>query len=85
MQTKKPKPGGKRIMPETRSTEFPALNIDLRVEISRSASDFLPVIGKIVLIITIFLLFLLYFLQLTLYDDHLRTLLEVFLQRVSGV
>ena len=32
-------PEGKRIMPETRFTEFPVLSVDPRVEISRSASE----------------------------------------------
>ena len=39
MQTEKSQPEGKRIMPETKFTEFPALSIDLRVVISRSASE----------------------------------------------
>ena len=39
MQTEKSQPEGKRIMPETRFTEFPALSIDARVGISRSASE----------------------------------------------
>ena len=38
MQTEKSQPEGTRIMPETRFTEYPALPIDLRVGISRSAS-----------------------------------------------
>ena len=38
MQTEKSKPEGKRIMPETRFTEFPALSVDPRVGISGSAS-----------------------------------------------
>ena len=38
MQTEKSQPEGKRIMPETRFTEFPALSVDPRVGISRSAS-----------------------------------------------
>ena len=38
MQTEKSKPEGKRIMPETRFTDFPALSVDSRVGISRSAS-----------------------------------------------
>ena len=36
MQTEKSVPEGKRIMPETRFTEFPALSVDPRVGISRS-------------------------------------------------
>ena len=39
MQIDKSQPEGKRIMPETRVTEFPALSVDPRVEISRSASE----------------------------------------------
>ena len=39
MQTEKSKPEGKRIMPETKFTEFPALSVDPRVWISRSASE----------------------------------------------
>ena len=38
MQTEKCQPEGKRIMPETRFTEFPALSVDPRVGISQSAS-----------------------------------------------
>ena len=38
MQTKKSQPKGKRIMPETRFTEFSSLSVDPRVGISRSAS-----------------------------------------------
>ena len=39
MQTEKSQPEGKRIMPETRFTSFPALSVDPRVGISRSASE----------------------------------------------
>ena len=39
MQTEKSQPEGKRIMPETRFTEFPALSVDPRVGIFRSASE----------------------------------------------
>ena len=39
MQTKKSKPEGERIMPETRFTEFPVLSVDPKVEISQSASE----------------------------------------------
>ena len=39
MQKEKSQPEGKRIMPETRFTEFPALSVDPRVGISRSASE----------------------------------------------
>ena len=38
-QTEKNQPEGKRIMPETRVPEFPALSVDPRVGISRSASE----------------------------------------------
>ena len=39
MQTEKSQFEGERIMPETRFTEFPALSVDSRVGISRSASE----------------------------------------------
>ena len=39
MQTEKCQSEGKWIMPETRFTEFPALSVDTRVDISRSASE----------------------------------------------
>ena len=39
MQTEKSQPERKRIMPETRFTEFPALSVYLRVGISRSALE----------------------------------------------
>ena len=39
MQTEKSQPEGKRIMLETRFTEFPALSVDPRVGISLSTSD----------------------------------------------
>ena len=39
MQTEKSQPEGKRIMPETRFTELPALSVDPRVEISRPVSE----------------------------------------------
>ena len=39
MQTEKSQPEGEGIMPERRFTEFPALSFDLRVGISRSASE----------------------------------------------
>ena len=39
MQTEKSQPKGKRIMPETRFTEFSALSVDPRVGISCSASE----------------------------------------------
>ena len=39
MQTEKFQREDKRIMPETRFTEFPALSVDPRVGISRSASE----------------------------------------------
>ena len=50
MQTEKPQPEGKRKMPETRYTEFPALSVDPRVGVSRSVSEtddwlfFIPII-----------------------------------------
>ena len=39
MQTEKSQSEGKRIVPETRFTEVPALSVDLRVGISWSASE----------------------------------------------
>ena len=39
MQTEKSQPEGKRIMPETRFTEFTVLSVDPRVKISQSASE----------------------------------------------
>ena len=39
METEKSQPEDKRIMPETRFTSFPALSVDSRVGISRSASE----------------------------------------------
>ena len=39
LQTEKSQPGSKRIMPETRGTEFPELSVDPRVGISRSALE----------------------------------------------
>ena len=39
MQIEKFQPEGKRILRETRFIEFPALSVDPRVEISRSASE----------------------------------------------
>ena len=39
MQTEIPQPEGKRIMPETRFTEFLAISVDPRVGISWSASE----------------------------------------------
>ena len=39
MPTKKSQPEGERIMAETRFTEFPALSVDPRVGIFRSASE----------------------------------------------
>ena len=39
MQTEKSEPEGKRIMPETRLTEFLVLSVDPRVRISRSALE----------------------------------------------
>ena len=39
MQIEQSRPEGKRIMPETRFTELPALSFDPKVGISRSASE----------------------------------------------
>ena len=63
MQTEKSQPKGKRIMPETRFTDFPALSVDPRVGISRSASEidawliFLPMTLKLLIIIRHFFYF----------------------------
>ena len=57
MQTEKSQAEVKRIMLETRFTEFPALSVDPRVGISRSASEtdvrlfFLPMTLKVLFII----------------------------------
>ena len=65
-------------MLETRVTEFAELSVDLRVEISRSASGvsdwlfFLPIIDKICFHNNISIIFF-NFLQLTLYDGRLRS------------
>ena len=40
MQTEKFQPEGKRIMPETRFTEFPKFSVDPRAGLSQSASSF---------------------------------------------
>ena len=69
MQPEKSHPEGKRIMAETRFTEFPALSVDPRVGISGSASEtydwllFLPIITKIEALKRIF--------TITLYDSQL--------------
>ena len=39
MQSEKSQPAGKRILPDTRFTEFPALSVDPRVGISLSALE----------------------------------------------
>ena len=39
LQAEKSQLGSKRIMPETRLTEFPALSVDPRIRIARSASE----------------------------------------------
>ena len=39
IQTEKSQPEGERLRPETRFTYFPALSIDPRVGVSRSASE----------------------------------------------
>ena len=64
MQTEKFQPEGKQVMPEIRLTSFPALSVDPRAEISRSASEtnvclfFLPVRLKIIKYHSSFPLFL---------------------------
>ena len=68
MQNEKSQPECKRIMPEERLTEFPALSVDPRVEISRSASEidallsFLPMKSKYITDHSSFLLFILFYL-----------------------
>ena len=55
MQTERSQPEGKRVMPETRFTEFPALSIDPRFGISQSVLEtavklfFLPMPLKIII------------------------------------
>ena len=67
MQTEKSQPEGKRIMPETRFTEFPALSVDPKVGISLSASEinellfFLPMTIKIFKSHSLFLLFMTFY------------------------
>ena len=64
MQTEKPQPEGKQILLETRITEFPALSVDSRVGIFRSASEtdvgliFLPMTLKLFKYHSLFLLFM---------------------------
>ena len=64
MQTEKFQPEGKRIMPETRFTAFPALSVGPRVGISQSALEtdvsliFLPMTLKIIKYHSSFLLFM---------------------------
>ena len=54
MQTEKSQPEDQLMLPETKFTKFPALSIDPRVGISRSASErdvglfFLPMTLKII-------------------------------------
>ena len=77
MQTEKSRHAGQWIMPETRLTEFPVLSVDQRVRISplyrRLMIDYFSSTGKIVVFITIFLLFVFLFLQITLYDGQYQT------------
>ena len=67
MQTGKSQPEIKRIMPETSFTEFPALSVDPRVEITWSSSEtdgrlfFLPVTLKIIKYHSLFLLFMTFY------------------------
>ena len=61
------KPDGKWIMPETRFRHFPALSVDLRFKVSRSASEinvllfFLPMTLKNVKYHSSFLLFMTFY------------------------
>ena len=63
----KSQPEGKQIMPKMRFTELPAVSIDPRVGISRSASEadvlfyFLPMTLKIVILYPPFLSFLTFY------------------------
>ena len=67
MQIEKSQPEGKRIKPETRFTSFPALSVDPRVGICRSASEsdvrlfFLPMTLKNIIYHSSFLSFLTFF------------------------
>ena len=67
MQAEKSQPEGKRIMLETRFTEFPALSVDPRGEISQCASEtdvrlyFLPKTLNIVIFYPSFLSFLTFY------------------------
>ena len=81
MQIEKFQPEGERIKLEMRFTNFPALSVGPKVEISRSASEtddwlfFLPIIGKIVGLNIISFQFS----QFILFDGQLRTSFVVFL------
>ena len=76
MQIEQFQPEGKRIMPESRFTEFSALSVDPRVGISRSASEtdvwlfFFPVTLKIVIHYLSFLSFLTFFRHITAFTEH---------------
>ena len=68
MQIEKSQPEGKRIMLETRFTEFPAISVDPRVCSSLSASEtnvglnFLPIQLKIIIYhSSVFFVFFFYF------------------------
>ena len=78
MQVEKTQPEGKRIIPEISFTEFPAISVDPRVGISRSASEidvclfFLPMTLKNIIYHLSFLLFLTFY-------DLFRTSFGVFM------
>ena len=67
MQIEKSQPEGEQIMPKTRFTQFPAFPIDLKVGVSRSASEtnvrlfFLPMTLRIVMYHSLLLLFRLFY------------------------
>ena len=66
MQTEKSQLEGKRIMQEMRFTKFPALSVDLRVGISRTASEihvslfFLLMTSEIIIYHSSFISFLIF-------------------------
>ena len=45
MQTEKSQPKGKRLMPESRFTEFPALSVGISRSAGRSMFDYFPIYG----------------------------------------
>ena len=97
MQAEKSHPEGKRIMPETRLTEFPALSVDPRVGISWSAMEtddrfnFLPMTLKIIIYHSSFLLYMTFYVMLFMKNKRRKESVitqhhwaEVFLEEVNG-